>query len=496
MTPPARCFGVHGGTPGFPLWADDGTGSHTLARIRHSVSTAGSASGSTARTRRRRDVWRRLALVLAMLCSPFAATTGGRQDIAGLLAHESGAVERARLAILPDTFRTLKAATFAWPSASPLLSASAIPAPPRLLPLALEVARADKGDRLAPARLTRAAGPGLPVPVDRSGLSTDPDSVAAAAGTGTSELTSDGGLGTGTGLAEVASAGSGTDPFEIDDIADANDLVGSSLAGSDLPGPESAGAGDPTGDPAELEIADADAAAMADAEIAGAPARGSLTGPAYADPFRSGDGPLGFAEDAAPLDRQTRLIFGIEGALAERFFGGEDAGDATSSVATKEEDLDGVVGPMDGPSPAERLGLDGRRRARAEKCLAEAVYFESRGEPERGQIAVAQVVMNRVFSGYYPADVCRAVYQNARRKFACQFTFACDNVRDVVTEPRLWQQARRIASDMLDGRLWDSRVGRATHYHAQSVHPFWLREMQKLDEIGEHSFYRPRRWTS
>lgn len=146
------------------------------------------------------------------------------------------------------------------------------------------------------------------------------------------------------------------------------------------------------------------------------------------------------------------------------------------------------------PSPAQRLGLAGEKLARAQKCLAEAIYFESRGETKRGQIAVAQVVVNRVFSGYYPNDVCGAVYQNANRHLACQFTFACDNVRDVVREPDMWVQAREIASDMLDGKLWLTSVGRATHYHAYWVHPSWVREMRKLDRIGVHTFYRPRRW--
>ena len=82
--------------------------------------------------------------------------------------------------------------------------------------------------------------------------------------------------------------------------------------------------------------------------------------------------------------------------------------------------------------PAERLNLDDKQRAKSEKCLAEAVYFESRGEVKRGQIAVAQVVMNRVFSGFYPNNVCGVVYQNAHRKLACQFTFACDGIPDVV----------------------------------------------------------------
>ncbi len=152
--------------------------------------------------------------------------------------------------------------------------------------------------------------------------------------------------------------------------------------------------------------------------------------------------------------------------------------------------------PSDGiwPSPAQRLELGGEKLARAQKCLAEAIYFESRGEPKRGQIAVAQVIVNRVFSGYYPADVCGAVYQNAHRHLACQFTFACDDVPDVVREPDMWVQAKEIAADMLDGKLWLASIGRATHYHAYWVHPSWVREMRKLDKIGVHTFYRPRRW--
>src|SRR6202040_3070665 len=83
-------------------------------------------------------------------------------------------------------------------------------------------------------------------------------------------------------------------------------------------------------------------------------------------------------------------------------------------------------------TPAERLGLfDQKARAKSEKCLADAVYFEARGEAVRGQIAVAQVVMNRAFSGFYPNTVCGVVYQNKHRHLACQFTFACDNVADV-----------------------------------------------------------------
>ena len=145
-------------------------------------------------------------------------------------------------------------------------------------------------------------------------------------------------------------------------------------------------------------------------------------------------------------------------------------------------------------TPAERLNLDARQRAKSEKCLAEAVYFESRGEVKRGQIAVAQVVMNRTFSGFYPNNVCGVVYQNSHRKLACQFTFACDGIPDKIEEPDMWEQAKEIARDMLDGKLWLPEIGHSTHYHAYWVHPSWVNEMRKIHKIGVHSFYRPRRW--
>jgi len=146
-------------------------------------------------------------------------------------------------------------------------------------------------------------------------------------------------------------------------------------------------------------------------------------------------------------------------------------------------------------TPAQRLGLEGRARARAEKCLADAVYFEARGEVRKGQEAVAQVVMNRVFSGYYPHDVCGVVYQNAHRHLACQFTFACEG-KDLsrIDEPDMWEQAKAIAKDTLDGRIWLAEVGHATHYHAYWVHPSWVHEMTRLFKLGVHTFYRPRNW--
>ncbi|MBI3704232.1 MAG: cell wall hydrolase, partial [Rhizobiales bacterium] len=146
------------------------------------------------------------------------------------------------------------------------------------------------------------------------------------------------------------------------------------------------------------------------------------------------------------------------------------------------------------PSPAQRLKLEGKERARAERCLANAIYFEARGEPARGQMAVAQVVINRVFSGFYPNDVCGVVYQNAGRHLACQFTFACDGRSKAINERSAWARANRIAKQTLDGEIYVPEVAKSTHYHAVYVHPNWVGEMKKLVRYGIHNFYRPFAW--
>jgi spore germination cell wall hydrolase CwlJ-like protein len=146
-------------------------------------------------------------------------------------------------------------------------------------------------------------------------------------------------------------------------------------------------------------------------------------------------------------------------------------------------------------TPAERLGLtDAKSRAKAEKCLAEAVYFEARGEAVRGQIAVAQVVMNRAFSGYYPTTVCGVVFQSKYRHPVCQFTFACETNTEIIREPDMWERAKKIAKAMLDGLIWLPEVDKSTHYHAYYVHPSWVAEMKRMYKFGVHTFYRPKAW--
>ena len=152
--------------------------------------------------------------------------------------------------------------------------------------------------------------------------------------------------------------------------------------------------------------------------------------------------------------------------------------------------------PMSKPplSPAQRLELQGKDYDKAEKCLAQAIYFEARNEPARGQQAVAQVVLNRVFSPYYPKDVCAVVYQNAHRHLSCQFTFACDGKPEAVNERGAWARANRIAVQVLNARVWLPEVNKATHYHAAYVRPNWIRDMKVMVRHGLHIFYRPSNW--
>jgi spore germination cell wall hydrolase CwlJ-like protein len=90
--------------------------------------------------------------------------------------------------------------------------------------------------------------------------------------------------------------------------------------------------------------------------------------------------------------------------------------------------------------------------------------------------------------------VCGVVYQNAHRRLHCQFTFACDGIPDVIREPDMWERAKTIAAESLDGKIWLPEVGKATHYHARWVRPRWVREMTKMHKLGVHTFYRPRAW--
>ena len=125
-----------------------------------------------------------------------------------------------------------------------------------------------------------------------------------------------------------------------------------------------------------------------------------------------------------------------------------------------------------------------------QQCLATGIYFEARGESLKGQAAVAQVILNRVRNPAYPKTICGVVYQNEDRVDGCQFSFACDRIKDKVNSTRHWQIARQVAMAVTSGKIWLPQIGSATHYHAVYVHPRWADEMEKVGRIGMHIFYR------
>lgn len=123
------------------------------------------------------------------------------------------------------------------------------------------------------------------------------------------------------------------------------------------------------------------------------------------------------------------------------------------------------------------------------RCLTEAIYFEARGEPVNGQVAVAEVILNRVDAQNYPDTVCAVVNQGTGRLHACQFSYTCDGNPENVTDGNAWETAGKIARRLLDGaprQLTDA----ATHYHADYVDPYWARVYPKTAHVGRHLFYR------
>lgn len=119
-------------------------------------------------------------------------------------------------------------------------------------------------------------------------------------------------------------------------------------------------------------------------------------------------------------------------------------------------------------------------------CLATALYFEARGEPVKGQFAVAEVILNRVGDPRYPDSVCGVVNQT------CQFSYTCDGVSDRIREPAAFVRAGKIADLMLRGAARALTDG-ATHFHARNVRPDWSRQLPRTAQIGDHYFYRPSR---
>ena len=122
-------------------------------------------------------------------------------------------------------------------------------------------------------------------------------------------------------------------------------------------------------------------------------------------------------------------------------------------------------------------------------CLTEALYFEARGESLKGQLAVAEVILNRVDHRKYPDTVCGVITQGAEKRHRCQFSFKCDGRPEKFSEKDAYERVGKIAQMMLDGRERALTDG-ATHYHTVHVSPGWSRRLNKTAKIGVHLFYK------
>lgn len=160
--------------------------------------------------------------------------------------------------------------------------------------------------------------------------------------------------------------------------------------------------------------------------------------------------------------------------------------EASAINASRPVDIEKVI-----PAKALRIAAEsasGVGYAAALRCLTQAVYYEAASEPDEGQGAVAQVVLNRVRHPAFPNTVCGVVYQGSERVTGCQFSFTCDGSLARVPSVAGWARAERAAREALGGKV-ASAVGNSTHYHANYVVPYWAPTLDKAATIGAHIFY-------
>jgi spore germination cell wall hydrolase CwlJ-like protein len=129
-------------------------------------------------------------------------------------------------------------------------------------------------------------------------------------------------------------------------------------------------------------------------------------------------------------------------------------------------------------------------------CLAQAIYHEARGESREGQLAVANVIINRAMSKKYPSTICGVVFQNADRgRYKCQFTFACDGRSDMGRERTAWNRSVKMAEDAFyeyqRGETPGVVPSSVMFYHTTAVAPRWSNKFKRVAAIGAHIFYAP-----
>jgi hypothetical protein len=150
-----------------------------------------------------------------------------------------------------------------------------------------------------------------------------------------------------------------------------------------------------------------------------------------------------------------------------------------------------VVTPVFRPLAPTPMELALARFLAEQRCLAEAMYYEARGEGADGEMAIAEVVFHRMRSSGYPHSVCGVVFQGMDSGHGCQFSFACNGEMQRPKTVRAWWRARFLAGRILAGLVHLGDVtGDAISFHAVDVQPEWSDHLIRTIQIGNHIFYR------
>lgn len=165
------------------------------------------------------------------------------------------------------------------------------------------------------------------------------------------------------------------------------------------------------------------------------------------------------------------------------FFYLDPAGDSTAFMPTRDDS-----GSASDAALPFVMRAGSTEYARALKCLADAIYYEAANEPDAGQRAVAQVILNRMRHPTYPNTVCGVIYQGSERGTGCQFSYSCDGSMARIPARAAYLRAQYVAADALAGYVY-APVGMATHYHATYVYPYWASSLNLIATIGAHRFY-------
>jgi spore germination cell wall hydrolase CwlJ-like protein len=194
----------------------------------------------------------------------------------------------------------------------------------------------------------------------------------------------------------------------------------------------------------------------------------------------------------ATLSRRAPGLLAAATALALTYAAATPAtaSDADTTGETMTDGPTAASGAGTNDATADRTTGNGTIDVRKQiECLAKTIYFEARGEPDAGKLAVGHVVMNRVASEDYPDSVCGVMKQGGEDELhRCQFSFYCDGRSDEPQDAAAWRHSQALARAV----FWDfspDPTGGARWYHADYVSPDWRDHFDKGPVIGQHVFY-------